>query len=64
LFWLSSYVACHHLGVVPQSGAKFQLCCTVYYIPLNLNCKAQRVAKKLKKFVDESIKIKINAMGI
>jgi hypothetical protein len=64
LFWLSSYVASHHLGVVPQASAKFQLYCTVYNIPLNLNCKAQRVSTKLKKIVDESIKIKINARGI
>jgi hypothetical protein len=27
LFWLSSYVASHHLAVVPQSGAKDQFYC-------------------------------------
>jgi hypothetical protein len=42
LFWSSRYVTNHHLAVAPQSGAKDQFYCTVYCIPLNLNCKAQR----------------------
>jgi hypothetical protein len=43
---MSSYVASHHLTVVPQSGAKDQFNCPVYYITLYLNCEAQRVSKK------------------
>jgi hypothetical protein len=43
--FLSSYVASHCLAVVPQSGAKLQLYCTVYYITLNSNCEAQRASK-------------------
>jgi hypothetical protein len=35
--------------MVPQSGAKEQFHCTVYYITLNSNCEAQRVSKNLKK---------------
>ncbi len=35
LFWLSSYVASHHLAMAPQSGAKDQLYCTVYCKTLN-----------------------------
>jgi hypothetical protein len=38
--------------VVPQSGAKDQLYCTVYYITLNSNCEAQGVSKNLKKIED------------
>jgi hypothetical protein len=45
---LSSYVASHHLAVVPQSGAKDEFYCTVYCITLNSNCEAQRVFKILK----------------
>jgi hypothetical protein len=45
---LSSYVASHHLAVVPQSGAKDEFYCTVYYIILNSNCEDQRVSKNLK----------------
>jgi hypothetical protein len=32
--------------VVPQSGAKGQFYCTVYYITLDKNCEAQIVSKK------------------
>jgi hypothetical protein len=32
LFWLSSYIASHHITVVPQSGTKDQFNYTVYYI--------------------------------
>jgi len=35
--------------VVPQSGAKDQFYCTVYYITLNSNFGAQGVFKNLKK---------------
>jgi hypothetical protein len=45
LFWLSSYVTSHLLAVTPQSGAKDQFYCTVYYITLNTNCEAQGVSK-------------------
>ncbi len=51
LFWLSSYVASHHLAVSPQSGAKDQFYFTVYNITLNSNCEAQWVSKKLKKLM-------------
>jgi len=40
---LRSYVASHHLGVAPHSGAKDQIYCIVYYITLNSNCEAQGV---------------------
>ncbi len=40
LFWVSCYVASHHLAVAPQSGAKDQ------FIELYLKRKAQRVSKK------------------
>jgi hypothetical protein len=33
---------------VPQSGAKQIFYCTVYYITLNSNCKAQRASKNFK----------------
>jgi hypothetical protein len=36
------------LAVSLQSGAKDQFYCTVYYITLILNCKAQKVSKILK----------------
>ncbi len=49
LFWLRSYVASHHLAVVPQSGAKDQFYYTAYYITLNSNSETQRVPKILKK---------------
>jgi hypothetical protein len=49
---LSSYVKSHHLAVVPQSGAKDQLYCTVYYITLNSNCEAQGMSKNLKQNVE------------
>jgi hypothetical protein len=58
---LSSYVASHCLAVAPQSGAKDQFYCTVYYITLNLNREAQKVTKKLTKIIKIVIKAKINA---
>jgi hypothetical protein len=36
--------------MVPLSGAKEKIYCTVYYITLNSNCEAQRAFKNLKKF--------------
>jgi hypothetical protein len=48
LFWLSSYVAGHHLAVAPQYSAKDQMYCTAYYITLNSYCEAQRASKNLK----------------
>jgi len=53
MFWLSSYVASHHLAVVPQSGEKDQFYCTVYYITLNSSCEAQVVSKNLKNIVED-----------
>jgi hypothetical protein len=49
LLWLSSYVTSHYLAVVPQSGAKEQFYCTIYYIALNSTCEDQRASKNLKK---------------
>jgi hypothetical protein len=49
LFWLSSYVASHHLVVVPQSGAKDEFYCTIYCTTLNSNCEAQRASKNFWK---------------
>jgi hypothetical protein len=37
------------LSAAPQSGAKEQVYCTVYYITLNSNCEVQRASKNLKK---------------
>jgi hypothetical protein len=54
---LGSYVASHHLAVVPQSGAKDQFYCTLYYITLKSNCEAQGVPKNLKKIVDNIINL-------
>jgi hypothetical protein len=52
---LSSYVASHHLAVAPQSGAKYEFYCAVYYITLNSNCEAQRVSKNLKQIVEDGV---------
>jgi hypothetical protein len=41
-------VESHHLAVPPQSGAKDQFYCTVYYITLDSNCEVQGVSKNLK----------------
>jgi hypothetical protein len=61
MFWLSSYVASHHLDVVPQSGAKCQFYCTVYCITLNSNCEAQIASKNLKEMYKIELEAKINA---
>ena len=42
--------------MVPQSGAKDQFYCTVYYITLNSNCEAKRVSNNLKKIVEGRVK--------
>jgi hypothetical protein len=52
LFWLSSYVTSHYLAVAPQSGAKQNSYCTVYYITLDPSCEARRASKNLKKIVE------------
>ena len=57
-------VTSHHSAVVPQSGAKDQFYCTVYYITLNSNCAAQRVPKILKKWEKTEFESKINPLGI
>jgi hypothetical protein len=38
------------------SGAKQKFYCTVYYITLNSNCKAQRASKNLKKIVEDRVR--------
>jgi len=63
LFWLSSYVARHHLAVVPQSGAKDLFYCTVYYITLVSNCESQRASKNLIKFVEDRVRSPNSCMG-
>jgi hypothetical protein len=50
LFWLSSYVASHHLAVAPQSGAKDQFYCAVYSKTLNSNCEAQSHEKNCRRW--------------
>jgi hypothetical protein len=52
---LSSYVASHHLAVAPQSGAKDQFYCTVYYKTLNSNCEAKGLSTNLKKIVEDTV---------
>jgi hypothetical protein len=37
--------------VVPQSGAKDQFYCAVYYITVNTNCEAQGVSKIVENTV-------------
>jgi hypothetical protein len=49
LFWLSSYVTNHCLAVVPVSGAKQNIYCTVYNKTLKLNCEAEKASKMTKK---------------
>ncbi len=63
MFWLSSYVASHHLAVVPQSGKKDQFYCTVYYITLNSSCEAQVVSKNLKNIVEDRARSQKSCMG-
>jgi hypothetical protein len=42
---------------VPQSGAKEQFYCSVYYITLNSNCDAQRASKNFeKKIVEDRVR--------
>jgi hypothetical protein len=64
LFWLSSYVASHYLAVVPQSGAKEHIFCSVYNITSNSNCEAQKVSKNLKKMLKIELEAKIDALMI
>jgi hypothetical protein len=56
---LGSYVAGCHLAVAPQSGAKDQFYCTVYYVTLNSNCDSQKASKNLKKIVEERVRSQI-----
>jgi hypothetical protein len=53
LFWLNSYVTSQHFAMAPQSGAKDQFYCTVYYITFNQNCESQKYLKN-KKYVEDS----------
>ncbi len=41
--------------MAPQSGGKQKFYCTVYYITLNSNCKAQRASKNFKIIVKERV---------
>jgi hypothetical protein len=61
LIGLSSYVARHSLAVAPQSDAKPNFYCVVYYVTLNSNCEAQRASKDLKKNVKIELEAKSNA---
>jgi hypothetical protein len=56
LFGLISYGASHHLAMAPQSGAKDQFYCTVYYINFNSNFEAQGVSKNLKIIVEDRVR--------
>jgi hypothetical protein len=42
--------------MVPQSGAKENFYCTVYYITLNSNCEVQRASKKIEKIVKDRVR--------
>jgi hypothetical protein len=53
---LSSYVASHCLAVAPQTGAKDQFYCSVYYITFNSNCGAQRASKNMKTIVADRVR--------
>ncbi len=64
LVWLSSYVTRLCLAVVPQSGAKENFYCTVYYITLNSNCDIREHLKNWKKIRRKNIEAKINAQVI
>jgi len=64
LFWWSNYVISHHLVVMPQSGAKEQVYCTVYYITLNSNCEANRAFQIYLKSWEIELEAKINALVI
>ncbi len=61
MFWLSRYVASHHLAVAPQSNFKDQFYFTAYYTTFNWNCEAQRIKKNGKML---RLKAKINARVI
>jgi hypothetical protein len=49
--------------VAPQSGAKDQFYCTVYYITFNSNCEAQGVSKYLKRIVQNRVRSHNYSMG-
>jgi hypothetical protein len=49
-------VTSHHLAVAPQTSAKYELYCTVYYTILNSSCEAQRVPKNLKQIAEDRVK--------
>jgi hypothetical protein len=52
---LGDYVASHCLAVAPQSDAKQNFYCPVYYTTLNSNCEAQRASKNLKNIVEDIV---------
>jgi hypothetical protein len=49
--------------VAPQSGAKQNFYCTVYYMTLNSNCEAQRASKNLRKIVEDRVGSKKKGMS-
>jgi hypothetical protein len=59
LFWLSSYIASHHLAVVSQSRANNQFYGTIQYITLNPICVPQGAFKELKKLRKIGLEVKI-----
>jgi hypothetical protein len=63
-FWLSSYVASQDLAMAPQSSAKDQFYCTVYYITLNPICATQSFFKILKKMWKIGFEAQINGQVI
>jgi hypothetical protein len=49
--------------VAPQSGAKQNFYCTVYYITLNSNGVAQRAFKNLKQIVEDRVRSQNECMS-
>jgi hypothetical protein len=60
---LSSYVASRCLALAPQSDAKQNFYCTVYYITFNSNCEAQRASKNLKKITEDRVRSQKQCMS-
>jgi hypothetical protein len=47
--------------VAPQSGAKQNFYCTVYYLTLNSNCEAKNASKKNLKMLKIELEVSNNA---
>jgi hypothetical protein len=60
MFRLSSYVACHHFGVVLQSNAKDQFYDSIKYVSLNSNCV---YTQKFEKTVEDRLRSQNKLMG-